>query len=92
MCSIVSRLPHCPGDSIRNDLVNGGTLEKVQQLASRESAQPTKLYDWWDDKHSLDGIERITSDHQKDFHQGGSRTDPVPPALPSDAGIYSTEG
>jgi hypothetical protein len=40
--------------------VNGGTLEKAQQLANHESARTTKLYDRRDDKLSLDEVERIT--------------------------------
>ncbi len=45
---------------ITNYLLNGGTLEKAQQLANHESARTTKLYDRRDDKPSLDEIERIT--------------------------------
>ncbi|MBN9520120.1 tyrosine-type recombinase/integrase [bacterium] len=45
---------------ITNYLVNGGTLEKAQQLANHESARTTKLYDRRDDKLSLDEVERIT--------------------------------
>ena len=44
---------------ITNYLVNGGTLEKAQQLANHESARTTKLYDRRDDKLSLDEVERI---------------------------------
>lgn len=45
---------------ITNYLVNGGTLEKAQQLANHESARTTKLYDRREDKLSLDEVERIT--------------------------------
>lgn len=45
---------------ITNYLVNGGTLEKAQQLANHESARTTKLYDRRDDKLSLDEVERIS--------------------------------
>lgn len=45
---------------ITNYLVNGGTLEKAQQLANHESARTTKLYDRRDDKLTLDEVERIT--------------------------------
>jgi len=45
---------------ITNYLVNGGTLEKAQQLANHESARTTKLYDRREDKVSLDEVERIS--------------------------------
>jgi integrase/recombinase XerD len=45
---------------ITNYLVNGGTLEKAQQLANHESALTTKLYDRRDDKLSLDEVKRIS--------------------------------
>ncbi|MFO0849953.1 MAG: tyrosine-type recombinase/integrase [Gemmataceae bacterium] len=45
---------------ITNYLVNGGTLERAQQLANHESARTTKLYDRRDDKLSLDEVERIS--------------------------------
>jgi site-specific recombinase XerD len=45
---------------ITNYLVNGGTLEKAQQLANHESARTTKLYDRREDKLSLDEVERIS--------------------------------
>lgn len=45
---------------ITNYLMNGGTLEKAQQMANHESARTTKLYDRRNDKISLDEIERIT--------------------------------
>lgn len=45
---------------ITNYLVNGGTLEKAQQLANHESARTTKLYDRRDDKLSLDEVEKIS--------------------------------
>jgi site-specific recombinase XerD len=45
---------------ITNYLINGGTLEKAQQLANHESARTTKLYDRRDDRLSLDEVERIT--------------------------------
>jgi hypothetical protein len=41
-------------------LINGGTLEKAQQLANHESARTTKLYDRRDDQISLDEVEKIT--------------------------------
>jgi site-specific recombinase XerD len=45
---------------ITNYLVNGGTLEKAQQLANHESARTTKLYDRRNDKLTLDEVEHIT--------------------------------
>ena len=45
---------------ITNYLINGGTLEKAQQLANHESARTTKLYDRRDDQISLDEVEKIT--------------------------------
>ncbi|QJW95379.1 tyrosine-type recombinase/integrase [Frigoriglobus tundricola] len=45
---------------ITNYLINGGTLEKAQQIANHESARTTKLYDRRDDRLSLDEVERIT--------------------------------
>ena len=45
---------------ITNYLINGGTLEKAQQLANHESARTTKLYDRRDDQISLDQVEKIT--------------------------------
>lgn len=45
---------------ITNYLVNGGTLEKAQQLANHESARTTKLYVRRDDKLNLVVVERIT--------------------------------
>ena len=45
---------------ITNYLMNGGTLEKAQQLANHESGRTTKLYDRRDDKLTLDEVERIT--------------------------------
>lgn len=44
---------------ITNYLINGGTLEKAQQLANHESARTTKLYDRRDDKITLDEVEKI---------------------------------
>jgi integrase len=40
-------------------LLNGGTVEKAQQLAAHESPRTTKLYDRSQDEVSLDEIERI---------------------------------
>lgn len=45
---------------ITNYLVNGGTLEKAQQLANHESPRTTRLYDRRDDQLSLDEVERIS--------------------------------
>jgi site-specific recombinase XerD len=44
---------------ITNYLMNGGTLEKGQQLAAHKSPRTTKLYDRTQDKVSLDEVERI---------------------------------
>lgn len=40
-------------------LLNGGTLERAQQIAAHNSARMTKLYDRRSDEISLDEIERI---------------------------------
>jgi integrase/recombinase XerD len=40
-------------------LLNGGTLEKAQQIAAHSSARTTKLYDRRNDELTLDEIERI---------------------------------
>lgn len=40
-------------------LLNGGTLEKAQQIAAHESPRTTKLYDRTSDDITLDEIERI---------------------------------
>ena len=40
-------------------LLNGGTLEKAQQIAAHESPRTTKLYDRTSDEVSLDEIEKI---------------------------------
>ena len=40
-------------------LLNGGSLERAQQIANHESPRTTKLYDRRDDEVSLDEIERI---------------------------------
>ena len=40
-------------------LLNGGTLEKAQQIANHESPRTTKLYDRTSDELSLDEIEKI---------------------------------
>jgi hypothetical protein len=40
--------------------MNGGTLEKAQQLANHESTRTTKLYDRRDDRLSQDEAERIS--------------------------------
>ncbi len=44
---------------ITNYLQNGGTLEKVQQMAAHESTKTTKLYDRTSDQITLDEVERI---------------------------------
>jgi integrase/recombinase XerD len=40
-------------------LLNGGTVEKAQQIAGHESPRTTKLYDRTSDTISLDEVERI---------------------------------
>jgi integrase/recombinase XerD len=40
-------------------LLNGGTVEKAQQIAAHESPRTTKLYDRTNDEMSLDEIEKI---------------------------------
>lgn len=40
-------------------LLNGGTIEKAQQIAGHESPRTTKLYDRTSDVISLDEVERI---------------------------------
>lgn len=40
-------------------LLNGGTVEKAQQIAGHESPRTTKLYDRTSDMISLDEVERI---------------------------------
>jgi len=40
-------------------MLNGGTLEKAQQIAAHESPRTTKLYDRTNDEVSLDEIEKI---------------------------------
>ena len=40
-------------------LLNGGTLEKAQQIANHQSSSTTKLYDRTSDEVSLDEIEKI---------------------------------
>jgi site-specific recombinase XerD len=40
-------------------LLNGGTLERAQQIAAHESPRTTKLYDRTSDEISLDEIEKI---------------------------------
>ena len=40
-------------------LLNGGTLDKAQQIAAHANSQTTRLYDRSNDKMSLDEIERI---------------------------------
>ena len=44
---------------ITNYLINGGTLEKAQQMANHESSRTTGLYDHRSDELNLDEIERI---------------------------------
>jgi hypothetical protein len=39
--------------------LNGGTIEKAQQIAAHESPKTTKLYDRTSDQVTLDEIERI---------------------------------
>jgi site-specific recombinase XerD len=45
---------------ITNYLLNGGALERAQQLAGHESVRTTKLYDRRDAALSLDEVERIS--------------------------------
>ena len=45
---------------ITNYLLTGGTLEKAQKMAARESSKTTKLSDRRDDELTLDEVERIT--------------------------------
>ncbi len=40
-------------------LENGGTIEHAQQIAAHESPKTTKLYDWTNDRITLDEVERI---------------------------------
>jgi integrase/recombinase XerD len=40
-------------------LLNGGTLEKAQQMAVHESPRTTKLYDRTNDSVMLDEVERV---------------------------------
>jgi integrase len=40
-------------------LLNGGTLEKAQQMAAHESPRTTKLYDRTNDAVSLDEVEKV---------------------------------
>jgi integrase len=40
-------------------LLNGGTIEKAQAIASHESPRTTKLYDRTSDEITLDEVERI---------------------------------
>jgi len=40
-------------------VLNGGTLEKAQQIAAHESPRTTRLYDRTSDEVSLDEIEKI---------------------------------
>jgi site-specific recombinase XerD len=40
-------------------LMNGGTLEKAQQMAAHESSKTTKLYDRTDQAITIDEVERI---------------------------------
>jgi integrase/recombinase XerD len=40
-------------------LLNGGSLEKAQQMAAHESPRTTKLYDRTSDEVSLDEVERV---------------------------------
>lgn len=40
-------------------LLNGGTVEKAQQIAGHESPMTTKLYERTSDVISLDEVERI---------------------------------
>ena len=40
-------------------LLNGGTLEKAQQIAAHESASTTKLYDRTPDRVSMNEIDKI---------------------------------
>jgi len=40
-------------------LLNGGTLEKAQQMAAHESPRTTKLYDRTNEAVSLDEVEKV---------------------------------
>jgi integrase len=40
-------------------LLNGGTLERAQQMAAHESPRTTKLYDRTDDAVTLDEVEKV---------------------------------
>jgi integrase/recombinase XerD len=40
-------------------MLNGGTLERAQQIAAHQSPRTTKLYDRTKDEISLDEVERI---------------------------------
>src|SRR4051794_31189184 len=40
-------------------LLNGGTLEKAQQMAAHENPRTTKLYDRTNDAVSLDEVEKV---------------------------------
>jgi len=45
--------------TITTYLLNGGTIEKAQQIAAHESPRTTKLYDRTHDEIALDEVERI---------------------------------
>jgi integrase/recombinase XerD len=40
-------------------LLNGGSLERAQQIANHESPRTTKLYDRRDDEINIEEIEKI---------------------------------
>ena len=48
-----------PSSGITNYLLNGGTLEKAQQMAAHESPRTTTLYDRTSDTITLDEVENI---------------------------------
>jgi len=48
-----------PSSGVTNYLLNGGTLEKAQQMAAHESPRTTTLYDRTSDTITLDEVENI---------------------------------
>ena len=47
------------GTSITAYLENGGTLEKARQMAAHASTRTTQLYDWREDRVTLDEVVKI---------------------------------
>ena len=41
-------------------MLNGGTLDKAQQMAAHESPRTTELYDRTNDTVSLDEVEKVS--------------------------------